>query len=118
MDANVILPTPKRARPLHHIPLSDMEDGCVYFIKARNAILGLWSRKENSFVISREKFGSSYLAKEYHWDEGPPFGTSRPFLKTDIVISDDNMSLLLLKDLTAKHRDAWRRAFISAIGLD
>ncbi len=63
------------------IALKECKDGYIYTIDARNAILGIFSEKENGFIISRHKFSSNYLFTEYHWDTGPPYGTAKPYKK-------------------------------------
>jgi len=50
--------------------------GQAYHCSARNFETGTWNGK--SFDYMREKFGHTFPAQEYHWDDGPPFGTVRP----------------------------------------
>lgn len=49
----------------------------VYRINSRNLTVGVYDGDEG-FIGIREKFGSKFLFTEYHWDQGPPFGTVRP----------------------------------------
>lgn len=53
-------------------------DECIprrlYKIRSRNLIMGVFDGKEG-FVGIRQKFGSKFLFTEFHWDQGPPFGT-------------------------------------------
>lgn len=57
----------------------ELVDGAVYRIRCRNADCGVWREGQAGFEIPRRKFGSLYLFVEYHWDNGPPLGTSRPY---------------------------------------
>lgn len=45
----------------------------LYRFQARNFWFGVF--QGTGFIGIREKFGSQFLCTEYHWDEGPPFGT-------------------------------------------
>ena len=53
-------------------------NGNLYRIRSRNLFLGVWDEKVKGFIGIREKFGSRFLATEYHWDTGAPFGTASP----------------------------------------
>ena len=64
---------------LPYLRKNQLIDGAFYRITCRNAHVGVWRVDEQGFEIPREKFGSNYLFVEYHWDNGPPFGTSRPW---------------------------------------
>lgn len=55
----------------------ELKDGWLYRIRARNADLGIWFAKNDSFVISRLKFGNNFLFEEYHWD-CESFATVKP----------------------------------------
>ena len=61
-----------------YIPIDKCKDGYLYIIKARNADLGVYVKKEKGFHISRFKFKCNYIFMEYHWDTGEPFGTVKP----------------------------------------
>jgi len=60
------------------IPLEECKDRHLYHIKARNFRLGIYDEAQKEFIGIRTKFGSRYLAGEYHWDTGPPHGTVKP----------------------------------------
>jgi hypothetical protein len=66
------------------IKIEDCKDGFLYIIDARNATIGIYSKEEIGFVISRYKFKSNYLYLEYHWDIGTikpeetQHGTAKP----------------------------------------
>lgn len=62
---------------------SELECGCLYYINARNAHLGIWIPGKRGFIISRFKFKANYLFVEYHYDIGTPYGTVKPFYKID-----------------------------------
>lgn len=67
-------------RSTRYLPISEMEDGCLYLIHARNSHIGRWSAGERGFRILREKFGERFLFTEYHWDSNE-HGTAKPFVK-------------------------------------
>ncbi len=55
----------------------DMVVGSKYLCKARNFEIGTWNGE--SFDYMRRKWGSVFPDKEFHWDDGPPYGTVKPF---------------------------------------
>jgi hypothetical protein len=56
--------------PLPMIKKEDCKDGFLYFIDARNAGIGIYSKKVLGFIYSRLKFSSNFIDIEYHWDIG------------------------------------------------
>jgi len=48
----------------------------IYECKARNFTYGIWNGE--SFDYLRTKFGCKFWDKEYHWDDGAPYGTVKP----------------------------------------
>ena len=56
------------------VPLSECVKGRVYRLRCRNLVLGVFDGKDG-FIGIREKFGERFLATEYHWEQGPPYGT-------------------------------------------
>jgi len=50
----------------------------LYLIDARNSKAGIWDKESSTFYISREKFTSTFVAQEAHYDTGAPFGTATP----------------------------------------
>ncbi|MAH47414.1 hypothetical protein CMI37_16440 [Candidatus Pacearchaeota archaeon] len=52
--------------------------GHVYRIRSRNLSFGAYNEQTGGFNGIREKFGRLYIFEEYHWDNGPPFGTVHP----------------------------------------
>jgi len=61
-----------------HLPIDQCKEGFLYIIDARNSKLGIYNEANNSFTISRYKFGSNFLFEEFHWDTNPPYGTVCP----------------------------------------
>lgn len=51
-----------------YIKLDDCIHGNLYKINARNFNLGVYTLGEQGFLGIRYKFGSEFLALEYHWD--------------------------------------------------
>lgn len=58
------------------IPLDQLEDGRVYKVTSRNLVVGAWRARTRSFIGLREKFDNRFLFEEFHYDNGPPFGTA------------------------------------------
>lgn len=67
------------------IPKDELEVGVLYLCKARNFLYGRWNGEE--FEYMRNKWGSTFPDTELHWDDGPPYGTVKPFKK----VSDDEV---------------------------
>ncbi len=61
-----------------YLKIDDCIHGSLYKIDARNFSLGVYSKKEQGFIGIRYKFGSEFLALEFHFDTGAPFGTVKP----------------------------------------
>ena len=58
------------------LPVNELVIGAYYICKARNFSLGKWNGK--AFEYTRCKFGMHFEDTEYHWDNGPPYGTVKP----------------------------------------
>lgn len=76
----------KRSETL--IPIEECVKGEVYKIRSRNLSIGVWNGKDG-FIGIREKFGSRFLATEYHYDTGAPYGTVWDAKKTGICVPHD-----------------------------
>lgn len=50
----------------------------VYHINSRNLRLGIYNEANGGFYGIRTKFGDKFIFCEYHWDNGPPYGTVKP----------------------------------------
>lgn len=61
---------------MDYIKKEDLVVGQDYRCKARNFVKGRWNGV--SFDYLRSKFGCEFMDKEFHWDDGPPYGTVRP----------------------------------------
>jgi hypothetical protein len=60
-----------------YIKLADCKKGHLYKIHSRNLSLGVYDGKEG-FIGVREKFNDLFLFTEFHFDQGPPYGTVFP----------------------------------------
>ena len=60
------------------IPLNECRNGWVYKLSSRNLAFGIFVQATNGFIGLRKKFEHRYLATEYHWETGEPFGTACP----------------------------------------
>ena len=58
------------------LPKERLVIGTDYVCKARNFHVGKWNGK--GFEYTRYKFGHTFQDVEYHWDDGPPYGTAKP----------------------------------------
>ena len=65
------------------IPIKLCVEGRVYRISSRNLSFGVYDGNEG-FIGIREKFSARYLFTEYHWDQGPPYGTVSSQVDTGI----------------------------------
>jgi hypothetical protein len=55
----------------------ELKVGRAYYVSARNFSYAIWDGKE--FNGLRYKFGTWFMDKELHYDDGAPFGTVLPF---------------------------------------
>lgn len=60
-----------------YIALTDCVKGGIYLVHSRNLSFAVYNGN-GGFIGIRSKFESEYLFTEYHWDQGPPFGTVMP----------------------------------------
>jgi len=58
---------------------------------SRNLSYGIYNEKTKGFIGIRNKFRQDYLFTEYHYDNGPPFGTVFP--KKELGKIPDNLEL-------------------------
>jgi hypothetical protein len=80
-----------------YIKIGDLKDGYLYKIIARNASYGIWIAENQSFAISRIKFGDNFIFEEYHYD-CEAFATAQPieevekspFIQADVEQDPDN----------------------------
>jgi len=70
------------------IALEACKDRFLYRLNSRNLGLGVFNKKTSGFVGIREKFGARYLATEYHYDTGAPYGTARPLEELEEAPAD------------------------------
>jgi len=74
----------------NYIPVDQCKKGHLYRIHSRGLILGVFDGK-TGFIGIRVKFGSKSLFTEYHWDQGPPYGTVQP--QKDLGLIPDNIEI-------------------------
>ena len=67
----------KYKESLPRIAIRDCRKGYLYKLESRNLASGVYDGEEG-FIGIRTKFSSVYLFTEYHWDQGPPYGTAIP----------------------------------------
>jgi hypothetical protein len=60
------------------IPKEQCKDRKLYRIHSRNLLFGVFRATTGGFLGLREKFDRVYVFEEYHYDNGPPYGTVRP----------------------------------------
>lgn len=64
------------------IPLDELIVGKIYKIDGRNLSYGLY-RGEGAFVGIRNKFGSTFIDEELHWDKHQTHGTVESMEETE-----------------------------------
>ena len=69
------------------VPIDQCKARRLYKIGSRNLFWGVYNGKEG-FIGIREKFHNRYLFTEYHWDQGPPYGTVHTIIDTGIDLPD------------------------------
>lgn len=84
---------PNSHQEQRHLSISACVCGHAYRLVSRNLTIGVFDG-ETGFIGIREKMGSRYLFREYHWDQGAPYGTVRPLkdlgaLPSGIAIAED-----------------------------
>lgn len=101
------------------LPMSELREGALYIIDARNAHLGVWQESESGFQIARPLFEprpegrrmkwyhrGHYPFVEYHWDTGEPLGTVRPLVFVENVpetVGDDLLAYLIRAEERIAH---------------
>jgi len=76
---------------VNYLPLNKCKDRYLYQINSRNLSYGIYNEKTKGFIGIRNKFRQDYLFTEYHYDNGPPFGTVFP--KKELGKIPDNLEL-------------------------
>lgn len=71
----------------------------LYKINSRNLSYGVYDAKKRGFIGIRTKFSDRYLFMEYHWDNGPPFGTVKPLEATEHILPDSIRLSEVLDDI-------------------
>ncbi len=80
-----------------YIPISLCKRRHVYRLLSRNLKFGVFAPElENGFIGIRTKFKDTFLFTEYHWDNGPPYGTVKP-LEDLGPLKDDTIQLWATK---------------------
>jgi hypothetical protein len=67
------------------IPLSECKDRVLYRIGSRNLSFGVFNKNFEGFVGIREKYDAVYLALEFHYETGSPYGTVMPMEELEVV---------------------------------
>lgn len=61
------------------IPIAECKPGYLYRVQTRNLGVAVFTGdKQSHFVGLRNKFGSTFLEYELHWDADEHFGTASP----------------------------------------
>jgi len=77
----------KRKEERDRIPIDECVPKRLYKLRSRNLTFGIYDGKQG-FIGVRLKFTSKNLATEYHWDQGPPFGTVFGVKDTGVDLPD------------------------------
>lgn len=67
------------------ISIADCKDRTIYRLGSRNLRAGVYRSGTKGFVGVREKFDNRYLFEEYHWENGPPYGTATPYEEMGVL---------------------------------
>jgi hypothetical protein len=89
--------------------------GFTYRIHSRNLTVGVYDSRDGSFVGIREKFGNLYLFPEFHYDNGPPYGTVSPVSEIEKCPVEDIRSHLDTLCGNCKVRVDWKRDHPEAV---
>lgn len=57
----------------------ECENRVLYRLNSRNLTIGVFNKLTGGFIGLRRKFSSIFAFEEYHWDNGPPYGTVKPY---------------------------------------
>lgn len=73
----------------NYITKENLMVGRAYYVEARNFDYAIWDG--DAFNGVRYKMGTYFVDKEYHWDDGAPYGTVKPLelLETCTVYRDE-----------------------------
>jgi hypothetical protein len=74
---------------MKYIPKTKCRHRQLYRINSRNLTYGVYNKANGGFYGIRTKFDSRFIFPEYHWDNGPPYGTVKPIEPLEIVLPDD-----------------------------
>lgn len=78
-----------------HISIEECKHRTLYRLISRNLSFGVFDMESNAFVGIREKFGSRFLDKEFHYDTGAPFGTAHPVEPLAVLPEDIKLLVCL-----------------------
>lgn len=83
--------------PETYLTPDQCKEGFLYSVDGRNCTFAIYKKTEainesklmqqfiDSFLYVRFKFGRQYIDREYHWDNGNPFGTVKPLKEIEKV---------------------------------
>jgi hypothetical protein len=77
---------PKEDNP--RVPIDKCISRRLYKLGCRNLTYGVYDGNEG-FIGIRQKFKHRFLFTEYHWDQGPPWGTVHTVVDTGIDLPED-----------------------------
>jgi len=84
------------------IPVEKCEHRRLYKIHSRNLSYGVYDSEHHGFIGIRLKFNDRYLFMEYHYDDGPPYGTVMPEEATEHMLPDTIRLAECLDDICSK----------------
>lgn len=107
----------------NYIPLNECIDRGIYRIHSRNLSVGVFRESTKGFIGIRYKFGDEYLFEEYHYDNGPPYGTVDPkeqigvlpdeILNNEFVINEFGTRNFAIDPSTGSERCVIRRDLLT-----
>ena len=90
-----------------YIPIPECEHGRLYRLSSRNLRSGVYNSETRGFVGLREKFGTTCLFTEYHYDTGPPFGTAYPIEATGFLYTGNLAEVFIEGSRVRLNRDLY-----------
>ena len=107
-----------------YLPKAECLHRRLYRLHSRNLRYGVYNQEKGGFIGLRTKFDSTFLFQEYHWDNGPPYGTVKPLedllvtLPDHILLRERLPGYLCIhcsRPLKDEHNDKYRHEHLDGI---
>ena len=91
-----------------YIEKNKLINNALYIINARNAIIGVWNSKTESFIVNVCTFNEVYLSEEDYYDKES--GTAQP-IKLIKIIDNKNITSENLLRYSNLHEKEYEKLF-------